>query len=658
MESVKLIKVVRAAVLMTTLGWYGLISAAGTMTLNLKDADIRAVIATVSEMTGKNFIIDPRVKGKVTVLSSKAMDGDEVYQVFLSILNIHGFAAVPGKNAIKIVPEVDAKQSAIPTASRKGQNVGDQFITRIIPVENVSAAQLVPILRPLLPQQGHLAAYAQTNILIASGLADNMERIVDLVRRVDQANNTEIELVPLAHASAEEISRILTSLSSSSGGKGKGAAEINDVKALSDPRTNSIILSGDKADRNRIKSIIMRLDTPSEDGGNTKVVYLRYANAKDLVPVLGGAAKSVNRATKGGKPTPATSSGAVNIQADESTNALVISASPDIIRELESIIRQLDIRRAQVMVKAIIAEIAVDKSAEFGINWAAYAPDSNTPLGIIDLNGSLTDTTGKIAAGQPPSVIGTMLGFGRLTETASGGTTGFVGLLQAIKADADSNILATPTLVTLDNEEAEIIVGQNVPFVTGSYTPSNTTTSNPFQTIKREDVGLSLKIKPQINEGDSIRMNIVQEVSSVNQSAESASDLITNKRSLKTTVMVDDGQVLALGGLLDETMSDSDRKVPGLGDIPVLGWLFSYKKSTKVKRDLTMLLHPRIIRDSREGTAIASRKYNFLRAQQIQSNEEQLGLIDGDAPMLPPLAEFLELPPPFSGADSEPTVNP
>jgi general secretion pathway protein D len=647
-----MMKFLSGVLLICTISWYGVVAAAGSMTLNLKEADIRAVIATVSEMTGKNFIIDPRVKGKVTVLSSKPMDPDEVYQVFLSVLNIHGFAAIPGKNSIKIIPEADAKQSAILTVSGRGQSAGDEMITRIIPVENVSAAQLVPILRPLLPQQGHLAAYAQTNILIASGLADNMERIVDLVKRIDQANNTEIELVPLSHASAEEISRIITSINPS--GSGKGAADLNDVKVFADPRTNSIILSGDKADRNRIKSIIQRLDTPAEGGGNTKVIYLRYANAAALVPVLGGAAKSANQAGNAGKPTAAA---AINIQADESTNALVISASPDIIRELESIIRQLDIRRAQVMVKAIIAEISADKSAEFGVNWAGYSPNSSAPVGIIDLNGSLTATASKVAAGQPPSVVGTMLGFGRLTESSSGSTTGFVGLLQAIKGDADSNILATPTLVTLDNEEAEIVVGQNVPFVTGSYTPSSTTTSNPFQTIQREDVGLTLRIKPQINEGDSIRMNIVQEVSSVNQSAESASDLITNKRSLKTTVMVDDGQVLALGGLLDETMSESDHKVPGLGDIPLLGWLFSYKKSAKVKRDLTMFLHPLIIRDSRQGTEIASRKYNLLRAQQIKSNEEQLGLINGEAPIVPPLSEFLELPPPYVSEDGEPVLN-
>lgn len=641
MERDKLIRILKGVVFICVLSWHGLLSAAGTMTLNLKDADIRVVIATVSEMTGKNFIVDPRVKGKVTVISSKAMDADEIYHVFLSILNIHGFATIPGKVAIKIVPEVNAKQGAVPTIKRMRDD--DQYVTRIIPVENVSAAQLVPVLRPLLPQQSHLAAYATTNILIVSSLASNISRIMNLVKQVDLASDSEFDLITLKHASADEVARILSSLNP---GAGKGAQAVR-VKILADSRTNSIIISGNKTERKNIASIVERLDTPSGGSGSTKVIYLHYAKAKNIATILSGLSKSIvgKTATKGGVPKAASQ---VNIQADESTNALVISAAPDVVREIEAVIRQLDIRRAQVMVKMIIAEISADKSAEFGINWAAYSPSSNTPLGIIDLNGSLSNTIGSVAAGQPPSVLGTMLGFGKINSAGEG----FVGLLQAIKGDADSNILATPTLVTLDNEEAEIIVGQNVPFVTGSYTGTSSTPSNPFQTIKREDVGLTLRIKPQINEGDSIRMEITQEVSSVNLSAESATDVITNKRSLKTTVMIDDGQMLALGGLLDETMSDSDRKVPILGDIPLLGWLFSYKKSTKVKRDLTMFLHPRIIRDGRQGMAIASRKYSRLRAEQLKINEEQLGLISGDAPIVPEMNDFLELPPPFE-ADTQ-----
>ncbi len=638
MEKDKLIRIIRMVIFVCGVSWFGAASSAGLMTLNLKDADIRAVIATVSEMTGKNFIIDPRVKGKVTVLSSKPMNADEIYQVFLSILNIHGFATIPGKGAIKVVPEVSAKQGAVPTISRAQSD--DQYVTRIIPVENVSAAQLVPILRPLLPQQSHLAAYASTNILIVSSLASNVSRIMDLVKRVDRASDSDFELIALKHASADEVARILNSLARKTGKGAKSAG----AQVLADSRTNSIIIKGDKTERKSMRSIVKRLDTPSGESGNIKVIYLHYAKAKDIATLLSGLSKGlVSKAAAKGAASRASASaaGAVTIQADESTNALVISAPPSVVRELEAITRQLDIRRAQVQVKVIVAEISEEKSAEFGVNWAAYSPSSNTPIGMIDLDGSLGSTLSSVAAGVPPSILGTMLGFGDLNAAGEG----FVGLLKAIKGDVDSNILATPSLMVLDNEEAEIVVGQNVPFVTGSYTKD--TAENPFQTIKREDVGLSLKIKPQINEGDSIRMEISQEVSSVAQSAVSVTDVTTNKRSLNTTVMIGDGEILALGGLLDEQMDDTERKVPLLGDIPILGWFFSYKKSTRLKRDLTIFLHPRIIRDGKQGMAIASRKYNLLRAAQIKSDDEQLGLIWGDAPIVPELEDFLELPPPY-----------
>ena len=628
-----------------SVGW-----AKATLTLNLQEADINAVIATVSEMTGKNFIVDPRVKGKVTILSSKPMDSDEVYQVFLSILNVHGFAAIPGKNVIKIVPEANAKQDAVDTVDSKHPGEGDQFVTRIIPVENVSASQLVPILRPLLPQQGHLAAYPATNVLIASGTAANISRIVDLVRKVDYANEAEFELVALKHASAEEIARILSSLQQEEKKGGKASTVDESLTILADSRTNAVILKGDKSQRQQYRNIIERLDTPADGGGNTKVIYLRYASATDLVSVLGGVAQGIVNGQGKAQAKGGNAAARLDIQADASTNALVINATPEVIKELESIIRQLDIRRAQVMVKAIIAEISSDKSAEFGLSWGYDGSSGGTsPVGLVDFNGNLAGLySASNALSAPPALNGLSLIAGGMT---SGGSR-YGALIRAIKGDADSNILSTPTLVTLDNQEAEIVVGQNVPFVTGSYssTGSSSTPSNPFQTIKREDVGLSLKIKPQINEGDSIRLEIKQEVSSLSAAATSATDLVTNKRSLSTTVMVDDGQILALGGLLDETLNESEQKVPGLGDIPILGWLFSHKRTTKVKRDLTIFLHPRIIRDGKQGMAISSRKYNLLRAQQIHSEELLSGLLDTDVPTVPELADFLELPPPYDEA--------
>lgn len=623
---------------------------AESMTLNLKDADINSVIATVSEMTGKNFIVDPRVKGKVTIISSKPMAAEDIYQVFLSVLNVHGFAAIPGKNVVKIVPEVNAKQDSIPTVTRRGATEDGQFVTRVIAVNNVAAAQLVPILRPLLPQEAHLAAYAPTNVLVASATAGNLERLVGLIQRIDLSSETEVELISLQHASAAEVERILNALEQ---GAAKGAAAGqpagDEVKVISDSRTNSIIISGDKSRRNHLKRIIDELDTPLQSSGNTRVVYLHYAKAADLVKVLTGVGKSIAEgAVGGGAPAKAaTTDGKLNIQADEATNALVINAAPDVIRDLETVIRQLDVRRAQVLVKAVIAEVAADTAIELGVQWGFDGSAEDNPVGLIDFNNTISGVA-QAAAGlaPPPSLNGLSVAAGDFSNPGFK----FAGLLRALGGDSNNNILSTPSLMTMDNEEAEIVVGQTVPFITGSYasTGNGSTPTNPFQTIERQDIGLSLKIKPQINEGDAIRMEITQEVSSISGSTVSASDLITNKRSVTTTVMVDDGQVLVLGGLIEDQLVESEQKVPLLGDIPLLGWLFRYQKNIKSKKDLMVFIHPRIIRDSVQNTALASEKYNYMRAQQLQIREEGLRLMANDAsPLLPEMQEFLQLPPPF-----------
>jgi general secretion pathway protein D len=628
---------------------------AESMTLNLKDADINTVIATVSEMTGKNFIVDPRVKGKVTVVSSLPMEAEDIYQVFLAILNVHGFAAVPGKNVIKIVPEVNAKQDAIPTVSGRSTIEDGQFVTRVIAVNNVAAAQLVPILRPLLPQEAHLAAYAPTNALIASATAANIERIAELVSRIDLSSETEAELIPLRHASASEVERILNSLEQDAA-KG-GAAPGEAVKIIADSRTNSVILSGDKSKRHHLKKIIKQLDTPLQTSGNTRVIYLRYAKATDLANVLNGVGKGIVDDKAGGAQKGA-AAGAVklNIQADEATNALVISSPPDVIRDLEAVIRQLDVRRAQVMVKAVIAEVSADKSMELGIQWGFDGSADSAPVGLIDFNNTILGVA-QASAGlaQPPSLNGLTVAAGDFSSNA----VNFAGLLRALGGDSNNNILSTPSLMTLDNEEAEIVVGQTVPFITGSYTStgSTSTVTNPFQTIQREDVGLTLKIKPQINEGDAIRMEITQEVSSISGSTVSASDLITNKRSVRTTVMVDDGQVVVLGGLIEDQLVESEQKVPLLGDIPLLGWFFRYQKNIKSKKDLMVFIHPRIMRTNGQSSALASEKYNYMRALQLNIREDGLRLMANDSsPLLPEMEEFLLLPPPFEETAALPAL--
>lgn len=614
-----------------------------TATLNLNNADIRVLINTVSEATGRNFIIDPRVKAKVTVVSSKAMNKDEIYEVFLSILDVHGFAAVPGDGITKIVPDVNAKQGAVPTMVEHDVDRSDQLVTQVLPLENVAANQLVPILRPLVPQQGHLAAYAPTNVLVITDRASNIHRLISIIRRMDRAGNEEIEVIKLENASATELVRIITALIQQEVRDG-GAPGKPTVTA--DERTNSILLTGDKAMRTRIKRIIAELDTPLTSTGNTKVIFLKYANAKDLVSILQGVSTKAAEQQQGKAPSP--NREGVDIQADENNNALVITGQPAMIQELEAIIRQLDIPRAQVLIEAIIAEVSTDLAAELGAQFVAAGSDDNEgPVGagtFPDLDSTLAAVAGEGGAAGILQNSGLTLGFGR--GNSNGTRFGFI--LRALQGDATTNILSTPTLVTMDNVEAEIVFGQNVPFVTGSFSGTGGTTGggvNPFQTIERQDVGLTLKIKPQINEGDAIKLEIEQEISNLATSATTASDVITNKRSIKTQVLVGDGQMIVLGGLIEDEFTDTRRKVPLLGSIPVLGRLFSYTRTQKVKRNLMVFIRPVILEDSLGIDYFTSQKYSLIKARQLEANINKRGLIRDPAAELPDIEVlFVPLP--------------
>ncbi|MBI5461595.1 MAG: type II secretion system secretin GspD [Gammaproteobacteria bacterium] len=618
---------------------------ATSVTLNLKDADLSALIGTVAEVTGTNFIVDPRVKGKVTVVSSKPMESDEVYQVFLSILKVHGYAAVPSGSVVKIVPDVNAKAEGVPSATDKEPGRGDEVVTRVIEVNNVSAAQLVPILRPLVPQQGHMAAYPGTNVLIISDRAENIERLVSIVRRMDQQSDNEIEVMPLQYASAAEVVRIIGALNKPQPGIPQAAG--NEASVIADERTNSVLIGGDKADRLRLRMVISHLDTPLERGGNTHVIYLKYAKAEDLVKVLTGVSTSIAQEQKGGAQAAGggggggtrAQSGELSIQADEAANALVINAAPDVYRSLESVIRQLDIRRAQVHVEAVIAEINTDKTMELGVQWR----------GTDGLNGAGaiggTNFTGvgaginDVAANPLASGAGLSVGYFEGTTKILGKEILNLGVLvKALASDSDTNILSTPNLVTLDNQEAEIVVAQNVPFVTGSYSSTGAAegATNPFQTIQREDVGLKLKVKPQINEGDAIKLEIEQEISSVGVKPQDAADIFTNKRSIKTSVMVDDKQMIVLGGLIDDNLTETVQKVPLLGDLPVLGNLFKARKTNKTKRNLMVFLQPSILRDAAYTNEVSSGKYSFMRGLQTQMRDKGVNLMsDDEAPLLP-----------------------
>lgn len=635
---------------------YALPAHAETVTLNLKDADIGALISTVAEVSNKNFIVDPRVKGKVTVISSRPMNSDEVYQVFLSILKVHGFAAVPSGEVIKIIPDVNAKQEDIPTTTESEPGVGDEMVTRVIQVDNVAAAQLVPILRPLVPQQGHLAAYPATNVLIISDRASNVERLFTIIRRIDQVSDSEIEVIPLTHASAAEVVRVLTTLTRSSAvGKAPGAGGEQQVM-VADERTNSVLLGGDRADRLRLRAIISHLDTPQDSGGNTDVVYLRYAEAKEIVTVLMGVGKIEEQ--ESGQPKGATATsrrgGSFDIQADESTNALVITAPPDIMRTLKRVISQLDIRKAQVLVEAIIAEVSGDVAKDLGVQWlfSGGRDGGETPVGIVNFTNSgstISDVVNGISTvasgGSLPAAAGNvLLGFG---DVSKDNNFNYLAIMNALASDTNTNVLSTPTLVTLDNEEAEIVIGRNVPFLTGSFTSTGAgdSATNPFQTIQRQDVGLTLKIKPQINEGSALRLDIEQEVSSIAPSVAGASDIVTKKRAIKTNVMVDDGQIVVLGGLIEETVGEDEQKVPLLGDIPLLGNLFKSRATDVTKTNLMVFIHPVILRDSSVASHYTNNKYNYIRALQMSEDADGVDLMPGKQhPVLPDIDQYTPVP--------------
>jgi general secretion pathway protein D len=607
-----------------------------TITPNYRDADIRQIIEAVGEVTGRNFIVDPRITAKVTMLSSTPMSPDAFYEAFLSILQVNGYAAMQTGDIIKIVPDASARQYSgllsIDSAA------ADDIVTQVIQVQNVGAAQLVPILRPLIPQYGHLAAHPGSNMLIVSDRASNVDRMLRIIRRIDQSSDDEIEVIRLEHASASEVVRVLTALTQAPRADGAPVS----TSLVSDARTNSVLVGGDRAERLRLRALIAHLDTPLEDGGDSQVRYLRYADAEELSTKLQQHLTQTATAGEGASPTPVGPS-EVSVWADAQTNALVINAPPKMMRSVNGIIDKLDIRRAQVLVEAIIVEVIADKTAELGITWAIDDGSSNNPIALTNFPSSgpgVLQLGAAIGSGgdtpvDPTGLIGEgiTMGIGRLSDNG----VSFAALLRALEGNADTNIISAPTLVTTDNEEATLNVGQEVPFVTGSF--SNTGGGvggavNPFQTIQREQVGVKLAITPQINEGDSLLLKISQEISNIASSAAGAVDLITNERIIETTVIVEDGQVLVLGGLLEDVLRESEQRVPILGSIPFLGALFRTQTSDLVKTNLMVFIRPKILRDTAQTRFETNAKYNAIR--------ESLGT---DRIKLMPGIERFSLPP-------------
>ncbi len=620
------------------------------VTLNWKDADIRKVIEAVSEVTGKNFIIDPRVTGKVTLLSASPMSPDAFYEAFLSILQVHGYVAIPTGDLIKILPDATARQFAGPIGMT-GVSGPDDLATQVIQVRNVGATQLVPILRPLIPQYGHMVAHAGSNMLIISDRASNVARMVAIIRRIDQASDEDIEVVTLEHASASEIVRIMTALSQTPRADGAPVT----TSLVADARTNSVLIGGDKSDRLRLRTLIAHLDTPLEEGGDTQVRYLRYADAEELATKLQQHFTAQTTGTQAAGAAAQPGNG-VSVWADTQTNAIVVNAPPKMMRSLTQIVDKLDIRRAQVLVEAIIVEVIADKTNEFGTTWAIEASGENAPIGVTNFGnfpGGVVQLGTAAGSGVvDPGLIGEgiSVGVGRITDSG----VSFAAIMRALEGDANTNIISTPSIVTTDNEEASLNVGQEVPFVTGSFTNTGGTTGsvNPFQTIQRQQIGVKLAITPQINEGDSMVLNISQEISSIATSAEGAVDLVTNQRIVETTVIVDDGEILVLGGLIEDQLRESDQRVPILGRVPLLGNLFRSRKTDKVKTNLMIFIRPTILRDASQTAFETNQKYNMIRNIQQGQQGRGVELMPGtERPMLPPLEEYRRPEP--SGEDDD-----
>lgn len=623
-----------------------------TITPNYKEADIRQIVEAVGAVTGKNFILDPRVNAQVTMLSSTPMSPDAFYHAFLSILEVHGYVAIETGEVVKVIPDASSRQYA----SDISEPAADDLVTRVLQVQKVGAAQLVPVLRPLIPQYGHLASPPGTNLLIISDRAANVERMARIIRRIDQSSDDDIEVVPLENASAAEVVRVLTALAQTAQASGVPVT----TSLVADSRTNSVLIGGARTERLRLRALIAHLDTPLEDGGDTQVRYLRYADAEELATKLQQhVATQPAAGAQGAQNGPPADTAEVAIWSDAQTNALIVNAPPEVMRSLMNIVDKLDIRRDQVLVEAIIVEVTADRTSELGVTWAVDGSNDNNAIGVTNFpdGGSGIVQLGSAAAGDgainPANLIGEgiTLGVGRISDSG----TSFAAILRALQGDADTNIISTPSIVTTDNEEASLNVGQEVPFITGSFTQAGTGNgaTNPFQTIQREQVGVKLTITPQISEGNTLILTISQEISSIAQAATGAVDLITNERTIDTTVIVEDGDILVLGGLLEDTLRESDQRVPVLGSIPILGNLFRSRSTNKVKTNLMVFIRPRIIRDSAQAAIETDSKYNYIRDMQQRGRTDVPLMPRTERPVLPPLETYKRSEPVIPNPDDE-----
>jgi general secretion pathway protein D len=636
-----------------------------SITPNFKDADIRQIVQAVAAATGKSFILDPRVRAQVTMYSSAPLSPPAFYQAFLSILEVYGFIAVPaGNNIEKIVPDADARQEPSVDLPSHVSPTSDEIVTQVVAVKNVSAAELVPILRPMIPQYGHLAAYPPANILIISDRAANVHRMMAIIHRIDRIGNQDVDVMPLQNASAEDVVRTIDQLY-------QGQANVQEgqnVRVVADERSNSVLISGDPAERLRVRALVAELDTPLQSGGNTRVVFLHYADAKKLAPKLKEQMQELAQLSSAGAGTAAknpTAQAEKNalVWADTQNNALVITAPPKVMRTVLDIVHSLDRRRPEVLVQAIIAEVTVGKEDDLGVNWAAYSQNDKVPLGgfvsavggtnIVDLIGAAE--AGKAALGTASSLLtGTTIGIG----TISAGGESFAAMIRALRSNTDTNIVSTPSAVTMSNQAATLKVVQEVPFVTGSYSSQAGITNGtvtPFQTVQQQEVGTILKVTPTISaEGNAVMLKLAVSSSSVipNAVTNLTGDITTDKRSITTNVLIGNGGVVVLGGLISNEQDRTHEGVPFLANIPLLGLLFKTRNDKASRDDLMIFIKPTILRDQSEAAAATGRSYGYMLGQEGAMPPEQFPqLLRGEpAPRLPVLP-----PPPPPGTLSAPS---
>ncbi|MCR9105907.1 MAG: type II secretion system secretin GspD [Gammaproteobacteria bacterium] len=625
-------------------------AAAQEYTVNLKDTDIQELIKFVSEVTGTTIVVDPSVKGKVKVISSKPVTSSELYDLFLSILEVHGYTAVRSGGVIRVIQAKDARSAPVKVSDGPATRTNDEYVTQVIRLENISAAKLIPVLRPLVPQQAHMAAYAPSNAIIISDVSANIDRIRDIIERMDRSAVQQTDIVKLKFAVAKDVVTMLEKLSQSEA-KASGGGD-GETLLVADARTNSVLINGDEMERARLRRLIQHLDTPLQQSGNVKVMYLEYANAKDVAEVLTRVVKNIDDLNTGeGQPT--TRGTGSSIEADEDTNALIITADAGQMAALEAVIHRLDIRRAQVLVEAIIVEMEAGDAQDLGLQWLFAQEDgfygSNIQSGnnragniagaVIPPNDNDPDTDDDFDLGSLAGALagtpGLSLGWGILDDDFS-----MTVILNALKSQTNTNILSTPSLLTLDNQEAYITVGQEVPFVTGSFsnTGSNNGAQNPFQTIERENVGITLRVTPHINEGNRVVLDIEQEVSSISTLPSSllASDVVTNERKIQTKVLAQDGRVVVLGGLIQDDVTETEQRVPVLGDIPFLGRLFRNDSVSVTKRNLLIFIRSSVIRDDEQLAGATADKYRYIRERQARLKEQGLMFLDDEnLPLLP-----------------------